>query len=159
MWRNALAGSRDMYFATSLDGGKTFGEARKLGAGTWTLKACPMDGGQIAVSPQGEVFTAWRRDKDIFLTLNDSAIERRIGAGRQPWVASAQGPHVVWVQDRTGQLMYLAPGAEKPRELAAKSNDPVVISSLASAGAIVAAWEEPRGSDIALVCQVIELAK
>jgi hypothetical protein len=68
MWRNSLGGSRDMYLASSSDGGATFGKAAKLGKGTWPLDACPMDGGYLAVSPKGDIFTAWRRDNEVFLT-------------------------------------------------------------------------------------------
>ena len=49
MFRNALGGSRDMYVARSTDGGRTFPPAAKVGAGTWKLEACPMDGGALAV--------------------------------------------------------------------------------------------------------------
>jgi hypothetical protein len=37
MWRNQLAGSRDMYLTTSADGGRSFAAAQKLGQGTWQL--------------------------------------------------------------------------------------------------------------------------
>jgi hypothetical protein len=84
MWRNSLAGSRDMFLTTSSDGGATFVAAVKLGTGTWPLKACPMDGGYVAVSPQGRIFTAWTRNNEIFLTNGETSNEWRIGAGRQP---------------------------------------------------------------------------
>jgi hypothetical protein len=48
MWRNQLAGARDMYLAHSEDNGQTFSQAVKLGRGTWPLNACPMDGGGLA---------------------------------------------------------------------------------------------------------------
>ncbi|MBI1791756.1 MAG: exo-alpha-sialidase, partial [Acidobacteria bacterium] len=61
MWRNNLAGSRDMYVARSTDGGHTFSRAEKAGTGTWVLNACPMDGGGLALGPDGKVVSAWRR--------------------------------------------------------------------------------------------------
>jgi hypothetical protein len=74
-WRNALAGSRDMYVATSSDGGKSFGKASKLGSGTWPLNACPMDGGSIAAL--GEQFTTvWRREKSVYLFADSHREER-----------------------------------------------------------------------------------
>jgi photosystem II stability/assembly factor-like uncharacterized protein len=118
-----------------------------------------MDGGFVAVSPRGDIFTAWKREKEIFLTSAGGAHERRIGTGRQPWIAEAHGPHVLWVQDRTGQLMYLAPGVEGPRELSPVSNDPVIVSGPGATGPVVAAWEERRDTDTALVCQVVVDAK
>ena len=44
---NSLDGNRDMYLVRSEDGGRTFGPPEKLGAGTWKLAACPMDGGDL----------------------------------------------------------------------------------------------------------------
>ena len=53
MWRNSLDGARDMFVSESRDGGRTFSNARKLGSGTWPLKACPMDGGHLAFDAAG----------------------------------------------------------------------------------------------------------
>src|SRR4051812_30324045 len=39
MWRNSIAGNRDLYVAASRDGGQTFGRAVKLGTGSWELDA------------------------------------------------------------------------------------------------------------------------
>jgi hypothetical protein len=64
MFRNSLAGARDFYLARSKDGASF--TIAKLGEGTWPLKACPMDGGGIAIA-DGKVVTAWRRNFDIFL--------------------------------------------------------------------------------------------
>ena len=65
MWRNVIQGSRDFYFSTSTDG-LSFGKAQKMGAGTWQLNACPMDGGGLAVDDTGLV-SVWRRESQIFL--------------------------------------------------------------------------------------------
>lgn len=139
MWRNSLGGSRDMYLASSSDGGKTFGKATKLGTGTWRLDACPMDGGYLAVSPKGAIVTAWRRDSEIFFDTPGSK-EQRLGAGRQPWVAAtAAGPYVIWLEDRTGRLLIQAPGSMSAEELSPKANDPVIASALGAAGPVVAA--------------------
>ena len=156
MWRNSLAGNRDMYLCTSRDGGKTFSDAAKLGTGTWPLKACPMDGGAVAVSPTGEVYTAWRRDKNILLTNSHSPDETNVGTGRNPWtVATADGQYTVWLKDRHAPLMLLAPGAIKPRELAARANDPVIATAPLGKGPVIVAWEEQRGTATAIVCEVI----
>jgi hypothetical protein len=37
MWRNDLAGNRDMWLISSTDNGKSFGKAAKLGDGSWSL--------------------------------------------------------------------------------------------------------------------------
>jgi hypothetical protein len=156
MWRNSLSGSRDMYLASSADGGNTFGKAVKLGKGTWPLDACPMDGGQLAISPKGDIFTAWRRDSEVFFTSTSGSSEQRIGVGKQPWIAAAKGgPHVLWLQDRTGQLMYLAPGARAAKQLAPKANDPVIAAAPGGSGPTVAAWEQRQGNETELMCQVV----
>ena len=87
MFRNSLAGNRDMYVAESNDG-VTITPARKLGTGSWALDACPMDGGAVSFSADGVVST-WRREGDVFLTT-DRMPERRLGAGRDPVVAHFQ---------------------------------------------------------------------
>jgi hypothetical protein len=87
MFRNNLAGQRDMYVAESKDG-LAFPSARKLGTGSWTLNACPMDGGALAFNVEGVVST-WRREGDVFLAT-DRVPERRLGAGRDPVVAQFQ---------------------------------------------------------------------
>lgn len=68
MFRNQLNGSRDLYVLRSDDGGRTFGDPRKLGLGTWKLDACPMDGGGLAINAKGEVFTAWMREGNVFIS-------------------------------------------------------------------------------------------
>lgn len=114
MFRNSLAGQRDMYLAESKDG-VTFSPARKLGMNSWTLNACPMDGGAVAFNAEGVVST-WRREGDVFLTT-DRVPERRLGAGRDPVVAQFQNHQdVAWsapdgvVLERGGVPMTLGPG-------------------------------------------------
>ena len=155
-WRNSLAGARDMYVASSADGGKTFGKAAKLGSGSWPLKACPMDGGAIAVAAPGKVATAWRRDKAIFLLLAGQREERRLGPGEQPWIAATpEGPFVVWVKKRGDAALLLSPGSSSPVELAAHANDPVIASAPNGQGPIVAVWELHEGNNYRIQCQVV----
>src|SRR5437899_4408521 len=73
MWRNALEGNRDMYVARSKDGGVSFSRARKLGEGSWELNACPMDGGGLAIDPQGKLFSIWRRRDEVYLAEEGAA--------------------------------------------------------------------------------------
>lgn len=156
LWRNSLAGARDMYFAVSADGGQTFGEARKLGTGTWTLKACPMDGGSLALTPDGKLVTVWRRDKSIFLTEDGSPTERLLGAGEQPSIAAtAAGSFVVWLEKRGGNLRLLAPSAAEPTVLAAQAGDPVITAGPGGRGPVVLVWES-RSDEVATIkCQVL----
>lgn len=89
MWRNWLAGARDMYLTRSRDG-VAFSKPEKLGTGTWQLNACPMDGGGLVIS-QERVVSAWRRDHEIFLA---SPGEREVGIGEGVDVAIAAAPGV-----------------------------------------------------------------
>jgi len=88
MFRNHIAGSRDLYVTRSTDG-RTFTPAAKQGTGTWKLDACPMDGGSIVLGAGG-VSSVWRRQDTIFLSMNEGP-EREIGPGRDPVMAVAPG--------------------------------------------------------------------
>lgn len=157
-WRNALAGSRDMYLATSSDGGKSFGKASKLGSGTWPLKACPMDGGGIAC--RDERFVAiWRREKSIYLFAKDDTEERRLGAGEQPWVAlTSKGPFSIWLAKRGGPMFVLTPGSTSATKLAEHAADPVVAAALNGRGPVVATWEAESGEFSTIQCQVLKVS-
>src|SRR5262249_26350450 len=89
LWRNWLAGARDMYLIVSSDGGRTFAPASKLGRGTWPLDGCPMDGGGVAAGPPG-IRTVWRRGETVFAAAAGEREEDR-GTGSQPVVAAARG--------------------------------------------------------------------
>ena len=104
MWRNALGGARDLYAALSRDGGQTFGAAEKLGAGTWKLNACPMDGGGIVfprASDTGKPLTIWRREGTLYLA-SPGADEEMLGEGRDAILASTnRGVLMAW-QNKSG---------------------------------------------------------
>jgi hypothetical protein len=137
MFRNSLAGSRDLYVARSTDGGKSFSPASKLGSGTWQLNACPMDGGGLAVKADGRPVTVWRRGKEIF-TASDDRSEEGLGLGKDPSVAiTRKGIYTAWTGE--GGLLLRTPGRNEPAVLDEKG----VFVQLAAApeGEVVAAWE------------------
>jgi hypothetical protein len=157
LWRNSLAGARDMYVASSTDGGKTFDPASKLGRGTWPLQACPMDGGALAVAPGGKLVSAWRREKTVYLSFAGQSEEQRLGPGEQPWIAATpEGPFVVWLKERGAALYLLTPGSETPTELTNDASDPVISASPTGRGPIVAAWESRAGTEFTIQFQVIQ---
>jgi hypothetical protein len=124
-----------MYLARSRNG-LTFSDPEKLGTGSWQLNACPMDGGGLAVF-QNRVVTAWRREKEIFLT---SPGEEEVGVGEGKDVAVAAGKsglYAVW--STPSGVKALAPGEKEPLTLAPAGAFPNVIG-LPSGGAL-AAWE------------------
>jgi hypothetical protein len=135
MWRNSLGGSRDMYLVESADG-VTFSRAEKLGAGTWPLNACPMDGGALAIS-QNRIVTAWRRERQIFLASRGEE-EVSIGEGVDVAIApAAAGVYAVW--SSAGGIQAFSP-ALKPFLLAPKGSFPAIVA-LPGEQALVA-WED-----------------
>lgn len=140
MWRNLLAGKRDMYLVRSSDGGRTFGAAAKLGKGSWPLQACPMDGGGLAVSG-GRLTTAWRRE-DVVYSADLDAPEQALGRGRNAAVAfGAPGLVRAW-QTPDGNIVLQTKGA---------AATPLGRGGFAAFGAapggkgeVVLVWEDPE---------------
>ena len=98
MFRNWLGGARDLYLATSIDGGRSFAAASKLGDGTWALNACPMDGGGLVADDGGALVTAWRRDKTIFYA-SPGRTERALSEGKDPAIGiSGRDVWISWTQ-------------------------------------------------------------
>ena len=89
---------------------RAFAPAQKLGAGTWKLDGCPMDGGGVAFPTAGGApLTIWRRDATLF-KAQPGAREESLGAGRVATLAaSVRGPVSTW-QAESG-LMLRLPGA------------------------------------------------
>lgn len=141
MWRNSLNSARDLYALSSKDGGKTFNAAEKLGQESWSLKACPMDGGAIAVGPANKVETIWMREGAIF-EARPGQPERKLGPGFQGWVAyGSAGPFAAWLGQRSGPLMIQIPTESKPFVLANEAGSPMVTSSPNGRDPIVVVWE------------------
>jgi len=137
MWRNWLGGARDMYWSRSTDDGKTFSTAEKLGAGSWPLNACPMDGGGVAFEAGGGLVTAWRRAGEVFLARGGGA-ETRLDAGKDPVIAVGRGGvYAAWAHGHG--LRARIPGREEPVALAERG----AFAHLAALpqGAVLAAWE------------------
>ena len=119
MWRNAVGGARDLYFASSRDGGETFSSAAKLGLGTWRLNACPMDGGSALVRSDGELLTAWRRDKSLFIAggkgerlLSAAGLHPVVGwNGTSPFYVWQEGSKLMWRRDDKPAELFAAGGA------------------------------------------------
>lgn len=138
MFRNSLAGSRDLYMARSTDGGKSFSPAKKLGSGTWQLNACPMDGGGLAIAGNGKPVTVWRRGKEVFTASDDNA-EQALGSGKDPSIAvTPKGVYTAWTSDRG--LQSRTPGRSEPTVL---DKDGAYVQLAATPdGKVIAAWEQ-----------------
>ena len=81
MFRNWLNGSRDLYVQVSDNGGKSFGNSKKLGSETWKLNGCPMDGGSIRIDKQNAIHTTWQRAGKVYYCVPGTK-ERELGTGR-----------------------------------------------------------------------------
>jgi hypothetical protein len=142
LWRNHIAGARDMFLISSGDGGRTFDAARKLGQGAWVLKGCPMDGGGLAADADGNVHTVWRRQQTLYRCA-DGQQETMLGPGEQ--ARAARGPggvYLTWIARRPGDLLLLAPTSAQPTVIAGGAVDPAIAASPDGKGPVVLVWEE-----------------
>ncbi|MDZ4779841.1 MAG: sialidase family protein [Planctomycetia bacterium] len=160
LWRNSVAGNRDMYVGTSNDAGQTFGEAMMLGADHWPLDACPMDGGAIACLADNSIAAAWRRDKSVNLYLPQQSEVRSLGEGEQPWIATTdRGAFVVWLKRRSGAALWIGTDEATPRQLTDVASDPVVAAPWLGDGPVVALWEGRDTQErFTIMCEVLDSA-
>ena len=139
MWRNALEGNRDMYVAHSRDGGASFSAATKMGAESWKLEACPMDGGGLTMEePHGKLVSVWRRENEVYIAKEGSR-EWKIETGKDPAIAT--GPGGVYVVWNSGSAVHaLSPSEPKPIVLAKQGAFPQLVA--VPGGPVLAAWED-----------------
>jgi hypothetical protein len=136
MFRNIMDGSRDLFFVRwDLEKGPS--ESHKLGSGTWTLNACPMDGGAIAQRGDA-IVTAWRRDKTVYLD-DPGRPEKAIGKGKDVTLAmGAHGPYVAW----TGQSGIELYQPEKGTVRSLSSSGAFATAATLPDNSVLLAWEE-----------------
>ncbi|WP_460913549.1 exo-alpha-sialidase [Spirosoma areae] len=137
MFRNFLNGSRDMHLLKSADGGLTFGEAQKIGEGTWKLNACPMDGGGVWMTPDGLISTVWRRNDKLFFARSGQP-ETEIATGKNAKIATtAKGDYIVFQQD--GQVWMRTPDHTRPTSIGSGAYPKL---TRLSSDHIVCVWEQ-----------------
>lgn len=111
MFRNWLNGNRDLYLIQSADGGNTFGQAQKLGNGSWALNGCPMDGGGLAINGNGNPETVWNR-KGVIYACEPGKEERKLGEGKNCAMESVNGKNMyAWVEN--GNVVVMNPQGMK----------------------------------------------
>lgn len=160
MFRNSIGGDRDMYVTSSNDDGKSFTPGKKLGSGTWTLDACPMDGGMLAASPKGSLETVWRRGGNVYAATGDGSPEVLLGKGQQPWIAAtSKGSVIVWTVSREGDLLVQSPVSGQPRKLAGAARDPMVATASNGEGPVIACWESKLNGDQVVLAAGIDVIK
>lgn len=121
MFRNQLNGQRDLYVVESRDG-VTFGPATKQGGGSWTLDACPMDGGAL-VAGATSTDAVWRREATLYTTRTaagaaTSSAETALGPGQDPVIArdgtrldlAWSGAEGILLRQGSGQPASIGPG-------------------------------------------------
>ena len=152
MWRNWLGGARDMYAALSSDGGKTFSAAQKLGAGTWKLDGCPMDGGAIALNAGGQPLTTWRRGKSVYATGGTSPEQQLADSALQSIVTTGKGgTYYLW---QNGDSLMLKQGAADAVRLAERGAFPAA-APVPNRGPVVV-WESPANGANTILAEVLD---
>lgn len=111
MFRNWLGGKRDLYLIQSADSGTSFGQAEKLGLGSWALNGCPMDGGALGIAGNGTIKTVWNRDGKIY-QCGPAEPEHLLGEGRNCTLSSYKSKTAyAWVEK--GNIIIEKPSGEK----------------------------------------------
>ncbi|MEZ5351083.1 MAG: sialidase family protein [Bryobacteraceae bacterium] len=147
MWRNALDGSRDMYYTKSTDAGATWSAASKLGRDTWKLDACPMDGGALAVSATGKVFTVWRREQTVFVSLVDNK-ESSLGQGKDASIAAGLNDDLYAVWTAADGIHMRSSKDDVEKLLSPKGAYPQVVFT---GRRVLAFWEQDGGIAMGVV--------
>ncbi len=142
MWRNSIKGTRDLWLTMRASGATHFSEAVKLGEGTWTLNACPMDGGRIVSLEPGQFAAVWNREGVVYFSPTDGP-ERALSPGRQPVVlVQPGGPLFVW-QQGTGLSLRRGFAHGEAEVFATEGRFPSVASIDQGRGALVAYEQGP----------------
>ncbi len=160
MWRNWVAGARDLYISRSSDGGQAWTPAQKLGQGTWKLNGCPMDGGSLAFSPKGDLRAAWRSGTSIYSGQagTPSAPEPHAetllsNRGSQPVTFETRsGAAFVW---EDGGKLWLRQGTGIPAPLTQAGGSFPSVSTTAN-GKAVLVWESSEGDLKKIFMDILE---
>jgi hypothetical protein len=126
MFRNSVRGDRDMWLATSPDGGRSWATSTKLGTQTWTVAQCPMDGGAFTFNAAGDPLSVWKSNSMLYLGRGMGAVE--LAQGRDPWIAQTKnGAICVW---EVGTSVYVQTGTDVStrRRLTDSGSEPVVVA-------------------------------
>ena len=138
MFRNFLHGNRDLFVIQSSNAGESFGEAQKLGKGSWALNGCPMDGGGLAINDKGSVQTVWRRQSKIY-GCEPGKEEKMLGEGKGCSIETINGRNIyAWSQN--GDIVCLLPDGST--KTIGKGSLPLMKS--VSDNEVVCVWENDK---------------
>lgn len=138
MFRNFMDGNRDLYLIKSADGGKSFGQAKKLGNGSWKLNGCPMDGGGLVIDKSGNPETVWRREGKIYAASPGTA-EKEIGEGRGCSMETVNNKNI-YAWSENGNVTIMKPSGVKLN--LGKGSLPLV--KALDNGHVVCVWENEK---------------
>jgi hypothetical protein len=137
MFRNWLNGSRDLYVTRSLNRGKSFAPAQKLGMDTWKLNGCPMDGGGLVINPGNTIQTTWQR-KGLIYYCQPGQPEIFVANGRSCAIAGSGTNSVITYQNSdTLKLVRI-----KSKTTTVVGNGGFLRSAVLSNDKIICVWEE-----------------
>lgn len=111
MFRNWLNGNRDLYLVSSANLGESFGNAQKLGNGSWPLNGCPMDGGGITLNEDNSIQTVWRRESNVY-AASPGKPETLLGEGTSCSITNI-GNNNFYAWSRNDTVEVLTPGNKK----------------------------------------------
>jgi hypothetical protein len=138
MFRNWLDSNRDLYLIQSSNGGASFGQAQKLGTGSWKLNGCPMDGGGLAISHNGKVQTIWKREGKIF-TAMPGVPEIKIGEGRGCTIETIDNKNIyAWAEKEN--VVFIKPDGEK--KVLGKGSQPTI--KALDKNHVICVWENEK---------------
>ena len=137
MFRNWLNGSRDLYLTESFDNGNTFGNAQKLGEGTWKLNGCPMDGGSVNIDENDHVITSWQRKGEVYI-CKPGQKEILIDKGKTSSICTLKGKIICSYQ--TGNDVKVKDITRSNEILLGKGNFPHSI--ILQDNSVATVWEE-----------------
>jgi len=150
MFRNSLAGNRDMFVTSSSDDGQTWSPAKQMDESHWKLDVCPMDGGALDTDDQSQAFAIWRRGENIYRAKVAHG-ETKIAPGVQPWIYAGQTIYGVYLKQKPGPLMFFR-SSEQPRALSHDADDPMIAGPSNGDGPIVVVWTTSKGE---ILCQQV----
>lgn len=137
MFRNWLNGSRDLYVIKSVNGGKSFASAQKLGMDTWKLNGCPMDGGGITISNSNVISTTWQRKGSVYF-CQPGQPEIFIANGRTCSISgTGDNPVLTFQNNDTVRVMTL-----RNRKEVAVGNGSFLKSVLLPDSKVLCVWEQ-----------------
>ena len=117
-WRGIRDGDmRDIFVATSTDGGATFGAGTLVAPDNWQLNGCPHSGPTLAVL-NGKLFVAWRTVSDnvpqLFVaSSSDHGAHFSEKVSAAPNLTDPNHPRLVPIENKLGLVFQARPATAK----------------------------------------------